>query len=62
MGKIVEFRKEGNWVNREVICLACGYRYIATELAAVWLKNYQCPNCKMVGGIIATGQPLDSTD
>ena len=44
-------------VFHEVICVKCQYRYVATAPADLLLKQYQCGDCKEIGGIILTGQP-----
>jgi hypothetical protein len=43
----------------EAICIKCHYRYVAVSPVDMeWLKNCPCPECKEVGGLIRTGQPI----
>lgn len=42
----------------EAICLKCLYRWIEVRPDGTMLKQLECPNCKEVGFIIATGEQL----
>ena len=43
----------------EVICVKCGYRWIAARPATTMLKHLECPNCNQVGFTIETGEILE---
>ena len=63
MGEMIDFTKykENNepHIVQEVVCLACLHRWIAVRNEKTLLKELQCPYCKTVGSIIATGQQLE---
>lgn len=46
----------------ELICVACGYRYIGTWNENTWLKDLCYPNCQTNGYIIGTGQIMEHGD
>lgn len=60
MGKIIDIDAYEPHLTGELICMACGYRYIGTWNEKIWLKELYCPNCKMQGFTIGTGQILES--
>lgn len=39
----------------EVICIACGNRYLSCHLSCTCLKDLSCARCECKGMIIATG-------
>lgn len=41
----------------EVICVKCGFRWIAVRPSSVLLKELQCKNCGQ-GFVIETGQEI----
>ena len=56
---IIEFGNSKEHIVQELICIRCKKRFIDVRPTDVWLKDLQCPKCKKVGYLIATGQPLD---
>lgn len=42
----------------EVICIACGSRWVSVRPTTVYLKQIECPFCKAVGRVIETGETL----
>ena len=39
----------------EVICINCKYRWIAARPTDTLLKNLECPQCRLQGYVIETG-------
>lgn len=60
--KIIDIDCNEPHLTGELICIRCGYRYIGTWNAKVWLKELYCPNCKKCGYTIGTGQILEHGD
>lgn len=46
MGKVIDIDYMEPHLTGELICMACGYRYIGTWNEKVWLKELYCPNCQ----------------
>jgi len=42
----------------EVICVHCGWRWIAVRPAETRLKDLECPDCTNQGKVIETGEVL----
>lgn len=40
----------------EVICIDCKYRWIAVRLTDTLLKGLECPQCRLQGYVIETGE------
>lgn len=57
MSKAIEFPQQHTV--SEVICVKCGYRWIAARPKTTLLKNIECVNCG-AGFVIETGQDLDN--
>ena len=62
MGKIIDIDCMEPHLTGELICVACGYRYIGTWNEKVWLKELYCPNCQKSGYTIGTGQIIEHGD
>lgn len=62
MGKIIDIDALDPHLTGELICVACGYRYVGTWNEKVWLKELYCPNCQRNGYTIGTGQILEHGD
>jgi hypothetical protein len=43
----------------EAICLSCLHRWIEVRPQGTLLKDLECPHCKNIGGVIATGQEIE---
>jgi predicted RNA-binding Zn-ribbon protein involved in translation (DUF1610 family) len=43
----------------EVICVHCGWRWIAVRPATTLLKHLECPDCGNQGKVIETGESLN---
>ena len=56
MSKIIEFPDPHKF--SEVICVKCGYRWIAVRPVSVLLKKLICKNCG-TGFVIETGEPME---
>lgn len=41
---------------RELMCIACFKRWIAVYPDGLKLKDFECPDCKKTGAVIATGE------
>lgn len=44
----------------EVICIKCGYRWIAVRPTVTMLRDLECPKCKLQGFAIETGEVIDN--
>ena len=42
----------------EAICVKCLHRWIEVRPESTLLRQIECPNCKEVGYVIATGEQL----
>lgn len=42
----------------EVICLKCGYRWVAVRPEDTKLRELECPNCTKKGYAIETGEEI----
>lgn len=42
----------------EVICVACGKRWISVRPSVVNLIDLECPACKIIGFVIETGEVI----
>ena len=52
-------KESSDWEYCEVICLHCLQRWVSVHpFDSVWMKDWECPECGKIGGIIRTGQPL----
>jgi hypothetical protein len=58
MSNVVDMCKNEPHVVSEVICVACGYRWISVRPQNVWLKELECGCCHKTGQVIQTGQEL----
>lgn len=43
----------------EVICIDCGYRWIAVRPTDTLLKDLECPQCGVQGYVIETGEVIN---
>ena len=59
MTKVVDINKNLPHTVSEVICVKCGFRWIAVRPSSVLLKELECKNCG-VGYVIETGQTIDA--
>lgn len=60
MCKIIDIDAMEPHLTGELICVRCGYRYIGTWNAKVYMKDLYCPNCQEPGYTIGTGQIMES--
>ena len=58
MSKIIDMESNLEHKVSEVICIQCGYRWIATRPSQTLLKQLECPNCKEIGYTIETGEEI----
>ena len=42
----------------EVICVDCKYRWLSVRPASTLLKELECPQCRLQGYVIETGEQL----
>lgn len=59
MSKVVDIDENLPQIVSEVICVKCGFRWIAVRPSSVLLKELECKNCD-VGYVIETGQEIDA--
>lgn len=43
----------------EAMCVGCCHRWIAVTRDNVLLKSLECPECRLTGRVINTGQSMD---
>lgn len=58
MNKIVAIESNLEHKVSEVICVKCGYRWIATRPSKTLLKQLECPNCNEQGYTVETGEEI----
>lgn len=58
MSKIIDMESNLEHKVSEVICIQCGYRWIATRPSQTLLKQLECPNCNEPGYTIETGEEI----
>lgn len=58
MSKIIDIESNLEHKVSEVICIQCGYRWIATRSSKTLLKQLECPNCSEQGYTIETGEEI----
>ena len=58
MGDIIELEEFKPHIVHEVICVKCCHRWIAVAPETLLLKEYQCPECGLIGAVIETGQNI----
>ena len=56
---IIEFGESKQHIVQELICIRCKKRFIDVRPEGAKLKDLQCPKCKKVGFLIATGEILE---
>lgn len=44
----------------EAICVSCLHRWIEVRPEGTLLKDLECPKCRKIGYVIATGQEIES--
>ena len=59
MGNIINIENDLEHKVSEVICVQCGYRWIATRPSQTLLKQLECPNCEEQGYTIETGESME---
>ena len=60
MGNTVNIEEYKPHEVAETICLFCFNRTISVYPVKALLKTHECGNCWKIGGIIKTGQSLDT--
>lgn len=63
--KELEFVGEDTHVEATVaehVCLMCLHRFVGVRPDGYMLKDMQCPNCKLTGGVIETGEWITGDD
>lgn len=58
MGKLIDIEENIQHSVSEVICVKCGYRWIAVRPITTLLKEIECKNCGK-GFVIESGQQLN---
>lgn len=43
----------------EAMCIECRHRWVAVTRTNVLLKDLECPDCKLLGRVINTGQVME---
>lgn len=56
MGEIINLQDQQPHKTSEVICVKCGYRWLAVRPVETKLKDLQCPLCKEKTYTIETGE------
>ncbi len=46
----------------EVICIDCKHRWIAVRPTATLLKELECPQCRLQGYVIETGEIINENE
>jgi hypothetical protein len=59
---IIKFGESIPHIVQELMCIRCKKRFISVRPRDTWLKDLECPKCRKVGYIIATGQPLEQEE
>lgn len=63
MGEVIDFNeyKENNTPHlvHEEMCVSCLHRWIEVRPQGTLLKDIECPSCRKVGYVIATGQEME---
>ena len=44
----------------ELMCVRCGFRWVAVRRPGLPLKRVECPHCRKKGFVIETGEDLES--
>ena len=58
---MLDFYEKQAWKVSEVICIKCGYRWIASRPESTLLKVLDCPKCTVAGYTIETGEIIESS-
>jgi hypothetical protein len=59
MGKVVDIDDNIPHKVSEVICVRCGWRWLAVRPTVTRLKALECPDCTNQGYVIETGEILE---
>jgi DNA-directed RNA polymerase subunit RPC12/RpoP len=62
MGRLVEIHENEPHRVSEVICVHCGWRWIAVRHHKTKLKELECPDCANQGKVIETGEILEENE
>lgn len=57
--KIVDINENTPHKVSEVICVKCGYRWLAVRPVTTLLKDLECPQCSKQGFVIETGEVIN---
>lgn len=60
MTNVVDINKNEPHKVSEVICVHCGWRWIAVRPTETRLKDLECPDCTNQGKVIETGEILEN--
>lgn len=58
MSKVVDISANQHHRISEVICVHCGWRWIAARPIETKLKYLECPDCRNQGKVVETGEIL----
>ena len=58
MSKVFYFEDYLPYIVQELICVKCLHRWIGVMPEGTLLKKLECPHCRKVGYVIATGQEI----
>lgn len=59
MSKTIDINENEPHKVSEVICVHCGWRWLAVRSIETLLKSLECPDCKNQGKVIETGEVIN---
>jgi len=59
MSQVIDINANEPHKVSEVICVHCGWRWIAVRHVKTRLKDLECPDCRNRGKVIETGEILE---
>jgi Zn finger protein HypA/HybF involved in hydrogenase expression len=59
MAKVLDINENIPHKVSEVICIKCGYRWVAVRPSVTKLKELECPGCNLQGYTIETGEEIN---
>lgn len=60
--KVIDISANEPHKSSELICVRCCKRWFGVRHADVFLKEIECPYCKILGGVIETGEDMRVRD
>jgi peptide subunit release factor 1 (eRF1) len=62
MGRVADITENEPHKVSEVICVHCGWRWLAVRHHKTKIKSLECPDCRNQGKVIETGEILEDNE